>query len=223
MRLHLNLFYAKVIGLFLILGSIGCSTCHREKEEVPRSSLEIRQYAISNSCRITCGQSSGSGILATENIALTANHVISDYLYGSIVGVEIPGDQISTNWEVVYSSSVYDLAIIRRPSSKGPGRRRWVGWSPSLTIGQRVYASGYPWGIGPILTSGYLSRISGDYFWISANALPGSSGSAIYGSDGKVIGILVRGFVRGGDWSQFTFHAIPVSLLAGELSKLGVK
>ena len=223
MRHTWTLLYAKVLSIALLVGITGCATCHKKEPELPKTSLEVRQETLSNACRITCGGASGSGVLASENIAITANHVISDYSLGNEIGVEIPGEQISSGWELVYFSYEYDIAIIRRPNSKGPGQVRWSGWSPSLTIGQRVFASGYPWGVGPILTTGYLSRITDDdYFWISANALPGSSGSAIYSMDGKVIGILVRGLVRGGQWSQFTFHAVPVSLVSKQLSDAGI-
>ncbi len=71
---------------------------------------------------------------------------------------------------------VLDLSLTERPED-----------------GTIVVLSGYPAGIGPVSTLGLLS---GNHS--SANTAPGGSGGAVTTFDGKLVGILVRGYTSDG-------------------------
>jgi len=187
---------------------------------------EFRGEMITRTGKVYCASSTGSGSLVYENLVITAYHVIDSHpVTGDEIGLKFGSDSISWGWVVIFSDSFNDLAILRRPGSTGNGLRLWKGISRDYQPGDQVYSSGYPWGIGPVFTSGYISRIYPDqgYLIVSNNALPGSSGSGIYGMDGKFVGVLVRGIVRMGVWRQFIFHVIPLSRVEGILEDLDIE
>lgn len=220
---------AKVLGLALILLVTSCGSC-KTQENIYVSSNTCGEYkaaklALDNSCKVLCGNSTGSGSFIYNNIVITAYHVVESKDISNNIDIIDNINIMSFDWKIIYKDIVNDIAILQRDGTTGKGNRKWKGWTKELTLADKIFVAGYPWGEGPILTSGYLSCITrdGGYFWISANALPGSSGSGVYDSSGRFIGVLVRGLVRWGDWSQFTFHAVPISFASDFMSKNKIK
>lgn len=219
---------AKYLLIGALLATIGCGSCKESRSEAtliePRSGEVNRRLLIENSCKVLCNGGSGSGTLIYENVIITAYHVVADNSTGHQIDVLDDEGDLSLGWLILYGDPVDDIAILQRPGTSSRGERRWRGWSNSTPEGSVIFVAGYPWGVGPILTDGYISRISSGstYFWISANALPGSSGSGVYNSDGEYLGVLVRGIVRFGEWSQFTFHAVPIGRISDRLNALNL-
>jgi len=227
-------------GLLLLIGLSGPSchlNCTESRTEALKgtSDLDIRKDILTRSYKVYCSGSTGSGSLVYENVMVTAWHVIEDSVrYGASIGcsredrereeVLFGYGDIIWGWEVLHQDQENDIAILRRPETGENGRRLWKGNLKGIELGVRVYCSGFPWGLGPVFTSGYISKMVGnrEYLIVSVNALPGSSGSGIYDSDGKFVGVLVRGIVNMGTWSQFIFHVIPLFRVESALEDLNL-
>ena len=223
---------ASLWGLLLLAG-LSIPSCHlnypeqelRTQRTIVDRGVDLRSDIISRTAKVHCGFGTGSGSLIYENIFVTAYHVIADSVtLGTEIGLEFGSEEISWAWEIRVADRENDLAILSRPGTRSRGARLWMGVSDDYQAGDRVYCSGYPWGIGPVFTAGYLSKVMPDreYLIVSVNALPGSSGSGIYQMDGEFVGVLVRGIVNMGVWSQFIFHVIPLTRIEDKLRVLGI-
>ena len=219
---------AKLLIIVGLIGAIGCSSCKEGRKEPTLighyNDVVTRRLLIENTCKILCNGASGTGTLVYDNVVITANHVVVDNELGHQVDIIDNEDDLTLGWLVSYSDPTNDIAILQRSGTSSRGSRRWLGWSTDISEGTFILVSGYPWGVGPILTDGYISKISSGstYFWTSANALPGSSGSGVYNNRGEFVGILVRGVIRFGNWSQFTFHAVPIGRISNRLNSLNL-
>lgn len=216
---------------FLLMVGLSIPSCHHNGTErkseaqvvESKSGLDIRREILSRTYKVYCAGATGSGSLIYENLFITANHVIEDNLiYGREIGLKFEDDYIHWGWEVRYQDWDNDIAILGRPGTEKNGERLWKGRSRDYLPGDRVYCSGYPWGIGPVFTDGYISKVEERSIIVSVNALPGSSGSGIYRENGEFIGLLVRGHVSMGVWSQFIFQVIPLSMVKDGLKELGI-
>ncbi len=218
---------------FLLLTALSIPSCNQactEREPgaqrgILHNDLDLRSDIISRTAKVHCGFGTGSGSLIYENIFVTAYHVVENSVtLGTEIGLEFGSEEISWGWELRVADKENDLAILSRPGTRSRGARLWSGVSDDYRPGDRVYCSGYPWGIGPVFTEGYLSKVMPDqeYLIVSVNALPGSSGSGIYQMDGEFVGVLVRGIVNMGVWSQFIFHVVPLTRVEDKLRVLGI-
>ena len=142
----------------------------------------------------------GSGIIIDSlGIAITNNHVVTG---GAILRVWVGGDTSKTyNAKVLGVSECSDLAVIDIEGDGFP----YVEWfDGSITVGQEIYAAGFPLGDPQFtLTDGIVSKAatSGETSWASVDSViehtakinPGNSGGPLVDENGNLIGINYAG------------------------------
>ncbi|WP_158944801.1 S1C family serine protease [Granulicella sp. S190] len=161
-------------------------------------------------------QGQGSGfILDKQGHILTNNHVIDN---AQRVEVTL-SDKHKYKATVVGVDKGHDLALllITAPNLQ-PAT---LAESQSLTVGQRVYAIGNPFGLSGTMTRGIISAIRSirgpnnnpieDAIQTDAAVNPGNSGGPLLNSRGEVIGITTLIANNGADQSSGIGFAIPVN------------
>ena len=163
---------------------------------------------------VTCdGLYTGSGFILDEHTIVTNHHVVENSGRLEVT--------LSDGTDVAVTGSTYatnaDVAIITTPDTL----------SPSVTLsdtsarrGDSITVVGYPDGDVLAVSSGTIEAIESDtldnasfVFSTTAEAAPGSSGSAVYDDEGEVMGVLYAGNEDG----AVTF-VIPVVLLSAFLN-----
>ena len=141
----------------------------------------------------------GTGVVVVDDGTILTNlHVVLGVEQILVVfsdGTESPADLISVQPD-------QDLAVIRArhlPDDLIPATLRSTR---DLHVGDRVVAVGFPFGIGPSLTSGVVSGLGREYrspegerllsnlIQFDAAANPGNSGGPLITTDGYVVGIV---------------------------------
>jgi len=161
-------------------------------------------------------QGQGSGfILDKQGHILTNNHVIDN---AQRVEVTL-SDKHKYKATVVGVDKGHDLALllISAPNLQ-PAT---LAESQSLTVGQRVYAIGNPFGLSGTMTRGIISAIRSirgpnnnpieDAIQTDAAVNPGNSGGPLLNSRGEVIGITTLIANNGADQSSGIGFAIPIN------------
>ncbi len=158
---------------------------------------------------ISCdGVSTGSGFILDEHTIVTNHHVVEEagrleVMLADGTDVTVTGSTYATN---------ADFATITTEESLSPAV------TLSDTSAERhdyIYVVGYPEGDVLVVSSGAIEGTEFDafdhasfVFTTSAQAAPGSSGSAVYNVDGQVVGVLYAGNHESG-----ATLVIPVVLL----------
>ena len=160
-------------------------------------------------------QGQGSGfILNKEGLILTNNHVIDN---AQQVEVKL-SDKHTFKAQVLGVDKNHDLALLKiNAPNLVPAT---LAQSNGLTVGQRVYAIGNPFGLSGTMTRGIISAIrsiSGpqgnpieDAIQTDAAVNPGNSGGPLLNSRGEVIGITTLIANNGADQSSGIGFAIPI-------------
>jgi S1-C subfamily serine protease len=161
-------------------------------------------------------QGQGSGfIIDKQGHILTNNHVIDN---AQRVEVTL-SDKHKYKATVVGVDKGHDLALllINAPDLQ-PAT---LSNSQSLTVGQRVYAIGNPFGLSGTMTRGIISAIRSirgpnnnpieDAIQTDAAVNPGNSGGPLLNSRGEVIGITTLIANNGADQSSGIGFAIPIN------------
>jgi S1-C subfamily serine protease len=162
-------------------------------------------------------QGQGSGfILDKQGHILTNNHVIDN---AQRVEVTL-SDKHKYKATVVGVDKGHDLALllINNAPNLQPAT---LAESQNLTVGQRVYALGNPFGLSGTMTRGIISAIRSirgpnnnpieDAIQTDAAVNPGNSGGPLLNSRGEVIGITTLIANNGADQSSGIGFAIPVN------------
>tara|TARA_B100001057_G_C22680525_1_gene883573 strand:+ start:25 stop:1059 length:1035 start_codon:yes stop_codon:yes gene_type:complete len=153
-------------------------------------------------------QSLGSGFLISPNIIATNFHVIENSYSGYVKFVN--KDEIYEIEGVVGYDISYDLALIKIGNNDGTPL---LLKSPSVDIGQKVFAIGNPLGLEGTISDGIVSglREIGDFsvLQISAPISPGNSGGPVVNEKGEVIGVATFTFSEG----QNINFAVPIKYL----------
>ena len=162
-------------------------------------------------------QGQGSGfILDKQGHILTNNHVIDN---AQRVEVTL-SDKHKYKATVVGVDKSHDLALllINNAPNLEPAT---LADSKNLTVGQRVYAIGNPFGLSGTMTRGIISAIRSirgpqgnpieDAIQTDASVNPGNSGGPLLNSRGEVIGITTLIASNGADQSSGIGFAIPVN------------
>src|SRR5882757_1382887 len=162
-------------------------------------------------------QGQGSGfILDKQGHILTNNHVIDN---AQRVEVQL-SDKHKYKATVVGVDKGHDLALLQ--ISNAPDLQpATLSESTSLTVGQRVYAIGNPFGLSGTMTRGIISAIRSlrgpsnspieDAIQTDAAVNPGNSGGPLLNSRGEVIGITTLIANNGADQSSGIGFAIPIN------------
>jgi len=160
------------------------------------------------------GQGSGF-ILDKEGHILTNNHVIAD---AQQVEVTLY-DKHKFKAKVIAVDKAHDLALIQ---INAPNLVPAVlSDSSNITVGQKVYAIGNPFGLSGTMTTGIISAIRSFYgpnrtpidnaIQTDAAINPGNSGGPLLNSRGDVIGINTLIASNGADQSSGIGFAIPIN------------
>ena len=162
-------------------------------------------------------QGQGSGfILDKQGHILTNNHVIDN---AQRVEVTL-SDKHKYKAQVLGVDKGHDLALLL--ISNVPNLQpATLAESQSLTVGQRVYAIGNPFGLSGTMTRGIISAIRSirgpqgnpieDAIQTDAAVNPGNSGGPLLNSRGEVIGITTLIANNGADQSSGIGFAIPIN------------
>jgi S1-C subfamily serine protease len=162
-------------------------------------------------------QGQGSGfILDKQGHILTNNHVIDN---AQKVEVTL-SDKHKYKATVVGVDKGHDLALLQ--INDAPDLQpATLSESTNLTVGQRVYAIGNPFGLSGTMTRGIISAIRSirgpgnspieDAIQTDAAVNPGNSGGPLLNSRGEVIGITTLIANNGADQSSGIGFAIPVN------------
>jgi S1-C subfamily serine protease len=175
------------------------STAARAYEVVRPSVVRVRQLGEPKEGEKDIERSVGSGVVIVDTgIILTNLHVVAG---GDRLGV-VFYDGTESEATVIGTQPENDLAVIQAktlPDDLQPATLRGTG---DLAPGDEVVAVGFPFGIGPSVTSGVVSGLrrvhrskDGTHNMVNliqfdAAANPGSSGGPLVTADGEVVGIV---------------------------------
>ena len=101
-------------------------------------------------------------------------------------------DIIAIDREADYSIMVIDKPIgveAVELTSVLPRRKQW---SKSVSLQNKIFYTGFPNSVGPLTISGRVVGLSDiNYIFVHSYAWSGSSGSGVFSSDGKFIGVVM--------------------------------
>jgi S1-C subfamily serine protease len=175
-------------------------------------------------------QGQGSGFILDK-----AGHVLTNYhvIEGANRGIEVMlSNKRRYSAKVVGADKVHDLALLQidAPSLQPVT----LADSGDLSVGQKVYAIGNPFGFSGTMTRGIISSIRSikgsegapieDAIQTDAAINPGNSGGPLLNSRGEVIGINTMIASNGVDQSSGIGFAIPINTakaVLGDLTRFG--
>src|SRR5262249_20548033 len=141
----------------------------------------------------------GSGVVVHDSgVILTSLHVIEGSESVSVYFAT--GEQ--SDAEVIAQQPENDLAVLRAKTLPDDLQAATLGSSADLRPGDDVIAVGFPFGIGPSVSSGVISGLDREYrspdgerslsrlIQFDAAANPGSSGGPLVTASGEVVGIV---------------------------------
>jgi S1-C subfamily serine protease len=165
-------------------------------------------------------RSVGTGVVILENGTILTNlHVVAGAKRLSVVFA----DGMQAEATIVGTKPEDDLAVIRTSSVPDDLVPATLRSTADLRLGDEVVAVGFPFGIGPSVTSGVISGLRREYrspegkrlltnlIQFDAAANPGSSGGPLFTIDGEVVGI-VTGILNPGKQAVFIGigFAVPI-------------
>ena len=168
-------------------------------EAVRRSVVRVRGFA--NEAREDGYEAEGVGIgvvIVDTGIILTNLHVVAG---ADRVQVEF-ADGLETEATVVGMRPEHDLAILQAKKLPDDLPAATLRSTADLAQGDEVVAVGFPFGIGPSVSSGVVSGLRREYrspqgkrlltnlIQFDAAANPGNSGGPLVTTDGEVVGIV---------------------------------
>lgn len=161
----------------------------------------------------------GSGFLVTSKGAVVTNlHVIQG---AHTARVKLPNGDVYKTQDLVDVDDTKDLAILKIKGFKLP--TVVLGDSDKTEIGEAVTVISSPEGLTNSLSTGVVSgvrRLEGlRVFQITAPISQGSSGGAVFDSNGNVIGIVTY-LLRGGQNLNF---AVPINYARGMIGDEATK
>ncbi|MGB6688244.1 MAG: trypsin-like peptidase domain-containing protein [Terracidiphilus sp.] len=170
------------------------------------------------------GQGSGF-VLDREGHVLTNYHVVA----GANRGIQVTlSNKHSYAAKVVGTDKLHDLALLQidAPSLQPVT----LADSSQLSVGQKVFAIGNPFGLNGTMTRGIISAIRPirgeegapieDAIQTDAAINPGNSGGPLLNSHGEVIGINTMIASNGADQSSGIGFAIPINTAKAVLADL---
>jgi len=200
----------KIIGFgIIILLILTYSGLHYTASLSPSPAVTVQfpnkvQEVIPSVVHIECDKWQGSGVAISEDIVVTARHVVDGLNYTITLNddIVVKGTQAITHKD-------YDVGFIKvnKPILK-PAK---FGSIKDCVLGQSVFIIGSPYGKVNFntLTLGIISGLDRDWdglnnygepygwkvaFTSDAGAHPGNSGGPVFTMDGIVRGLLVGGF-----------------------------
>lgn len=101
-------------------------------------------------------------------------------------------DIIAIDREADYSIMVIDKPIGVEAVELASVLPRRKQWSKSVSLQNKIFYTGFPNSVGPLTISGRVVGLSDiNYIFVHSYAWSGSSGSGVFSSDGKFIGVVM--------------------------------
>ena len=189
-----------VLSLFLAsCNSTSVDTCREfagpagieASRSVDRLTAKSREATVEIISMRTEGIAYGTGTVfryKNQNVVITAAHVVGSV--GNLIMVTDGEKDISAH--LVYYDKEQDIAVLRlaeplgvRPMPLRPAKMR------NLKIGDEVLYSGHPNISGLLTIRGYIAGVhSSGHLFLHSYAWSGASGSAVFDTDGHLVGIL---------------------------------
>jgi S1-C subfamily serine protease len=171
-------------------------------------------------------QGQGSGFILDK-----AGHILTNFhvVEGANKGIEVQlSNKRRFQARVVGTDKAHDLALLQIDA---PNLQPiTLADSSSLSVGQKVYAIGNPFGLSGTMTTGIISAIRPirnennapieDAIQTDAAINPGNSGGPLLNSRGEVIGINTMIASNGADQSSGIGFAIPIDTAKAVLADL---
>ncbi len=168
-------------------------------QTVSRSIVRVRQ--LSGSAEQEDGKIRGEGtgvVIVDKGIILTNLHVVD----GADRVQVVFADGMESNASVVNLQPENDLAVLKAEKIPDDLTAATLRSTADLAMGDKVIAVGFPFGIGPSVSSGVVSGLNRQYLspegervlsnliQFDAAANPGNSGGPLVTMDGAVVGIV---------------------------------
>jgi S1-C subfamily serine protease len=184
------------------------------------SVVRVRGLGAEGEAEKDLERSVGTGVVILDNGTILTNlHVVAGAKRLNVVFA----DGMESDATIVGTRPEDDLAVIKTstvPDDLMPATMRSTG---DLRLGDEIVAVGFPFGIGPSVTSGVISGLRREYrspegkrlltnlIQFDAAANPGSSGGPLFTTDGEVVGI-VTGILNPGKQAVFIGigFAVPI-------------
>jgi serine protease Do len=156
----------------------------------------------------------GSGFVVTPNGAVVSNlHVIRG---ASIVRVKLPNGDMYKTVDIVDFDESKDIVILKVKGFQLPVVR--LGDSDQTEVGETIVAISSPEGLTNSISTGVISGVrkldTHRVFQLTAPISNGSSGGALFDSEGAVIGIVTYLYAGG----QNINFAVPINYARGMIS-----
>jgi len=171
-------------------------------------------------------QGQGSGFILDK-----AGHVLTNYhvVEGANRGIEVKlSNKHNYTAKVVGTDKMHDLALLQIDAPNLEPVT--LADSTGLSVGQKVFAIGNPFGLSGTMTRGIISSIRSirgsegapieDAIQTDAAINPGNSGGPLLNSRGEVIGINTMIASNGADQSSGIGFAIPINTAKAVLADL---
>lgn len=171
----------------------------RAYAQIQRSVVRVRQLGVEKDGDGEKTSGIGTGVVIVDTgIILTNLHVVSG---ASRVKVEF-FDGTESDASVISVQPENDLAVLQAKNLPDDLLPATLRSTSDLALGDKVIAVGFPFGIGPSVSSGIVSGLRREYrspegkriltnlIQFDAAANPGNSGGPLVTMDGAVVGIV---------------------------------
>jgi len=176
------------------------SQAARAYEAIRGSVVRVREYEQREPGESEITEAGvGTGVVIVDKgIILTNLHVIAD---AKKVAVTF-ADGTESEAAVIATQPENDLAVLQAKTLPDDLKAATLRSTKDLSLGDEVIAVGFPFGIGPSVTSGVVSGLRREYrspegkrlltnlIQFDAAANPGNSGGPLVTMDGAVVGIV---------------------------------
>jgi len=175
------------------------SQAARAYEAIRNSVVRVREFEQADGDTDDTESGVGTGVVIVDKgIILTNLHVVSS---AKRVGV-VFADGTESEATIISTQPENDLAVLQAKTIPDDLPAATLRSTSDLALGDEVVAVGFPFGIGPSVTSGVVSGLRREYrspegkrlltnlIQFDAAANPGSSGGPLVTMDGEVVGIV---------------------------------
>jgi len=175
------------------------SQAARAYEAIRGSVVRVREFERASGETEDTESGVGTGVVIVDKgIILTNLHVVAA---AKKVGV-VFADGTESEAAVIATQPENDLAVLQAKTLPDDLKAATLRSTKDLALGDEVITVGFPFGIGPSVTSGVVSGLRREYrspegkrlltnlIQFDAAANPGSSGGPLVTMDGEVVGIV---------------------------------
>ena len=196
------------------------SQAARAYDAIRNSVVRVREFERADGDSEDTEAGVGTGVVIVDKgIILTNLHVVSS---AKRVGV-VFADGTESEATIISTQPENDLAVLQAKTIPDDLPAATLRSTSDLALGDEVVAVGFPFGIGPSVTSGVVSGLRREYrspegkrlltnlIQFDAAANPGSSGGPLVTMDGEVVGI-VTGILNPNNQRVFIGigYAVPI-------------